>query len=175
MTKAAYIGVGSNIDDSYKNCLKGLRAVINDERVRYVALSSFYRTSPVSPVKQADFINCALKIEWAASPVELLSFLNGIEFHMGRERTIPLGPRVLDLDILLYGDLLLDEPELTIPHPRLHQRKFALVPCLEIDPDLSHPRLGLPLAAFLKNVGDEQKIAFLGRITVDELLSGGKV
>jgi 2-amino-4-hydroxy-6-hydroxymethyldihydropteridine diphosphokinase len=168
MSGVAYIGVGSNIQ-AYENCLRGIGLVIEDEGVEFLALSSLYRTSPVSPIAQDDFINCALKIRWRASPFDLLSLLHGVERQMARVRGVPLGPRTLDLDILLFDDLLLDTPELTIPHPRLHERKFALIPCLEIDPDLIHPRLGRSLSQFLDDLGDDQAIELVGKPPIDEI------
>jgi 2-amino-4-hydroxy-6-hydroxymethyldihydropteridine diphosphokinase len=164
MAGSAHIGVGSNIGDALENCLRGVRSVILDERASLVALSSFYRTSPVSPAAQSDFVNCVLKIAWRGAPRELLSFLLEVETALGRTREIRFGPRTIDLDILLFEDLLLDEPGLTIPHPRLHERKFALVPCLEIDPGLVHPRFKRPLAEYLHHIGGDQKIEPLGKV-----------
>jgi 2-amino-4-hydroxy-6-hydroxymethyldihydropteridine diphosphokinase len=169
MAGVAYIGVGSNVGDAFENCLQGMRAVIDNERATFVALSSLYRTSPVSPVVQSDFLNCALKIAWRGTPRELLSFLQEVEAALGRDRGVRFGPRTLDLDILFFDDLVLDTPGLTIPHPRLHQRKFALVPCLEIDPGLVHPRFGRPLAEYLRELGDEQKIAPFGKVPADRI------
>ena len=170
MAGVAFIGVGSNVGDAFENCLQGVRAVIGDERATFVALSSLYRTSPVSPVAQADFLNCALKITWRSTPRELLSLLMKVEAHLGRARTVRFGPRTLDLDILFFDDLVLDIPGLAIPHPRLHQRKFALVPCLEIDPGLVHPRLRRPLVEYLEEIGDEQTIALFGRVPEARLM-----
>ena len=164
MAGSAHIGVGSNIGDALENCLRGVRSVILDERASLVALSSFYRTSPVSPAAQSDFVNCVLKIAWRCAPRELLALLLEVETALGRTREIRFGPRTLDLDILLLDDLLLDEPGLTIPHPRLHERKFALVPCLEIDPGLVHPRFKRPLAEYLHRIGGDQKIEPLGKV-----------
>ncbi len=173
MTGVAYIGIGSNIGDSYKNCVNSVRQVLSDERVEFLALSSLFCTSPVSPILQQDFLNAALKISWSASPFDLLSFLLSVERSMGRKRTVPLGPRNIDLDILLFDGLLLDTPRLTIPHPRLHERKFMLLPCLEIDPALVHPRLGRSFAELLAKIGDEQKIDFFKRISNDEIFGSG--
>jgi 2-amino-4-hydroxy-6-hydroxymethyldihydropteridine diphosphokinase len=172
MSGVAYIGVGSNID-AYENCLRGVRNIVEDERVEFMALSSFYRTSPVSPIAQDDFINCAVKIGWSAWPFDLLSFLGAVELKMARVRHIPSGPRSLDLDILLFDDLLLETPELSIPHPRMHERKFTLVPCLEIDPDLVHPRLARPLAQFLDSIGDEQRIELVRMVSIEETYLAG--
>jgi 2-amino-4-hydroxy-6-hydroxymethyldihydropteridine diphosphokinase len=99
-----------------------------------------------------------LKLAWDAPPPELLAFLLSVEEKQGRTREVALGPRTLDLDILLFDALILESPDLTIPHPRLHERKFALIPCLEIDPGLVHPRLKRPLAEFVGQIGDEQRI-----------------
>jgi 2-amino-4-hydroxy-6-hydroxymethyldihydropteridine diphosphokinase len=173
MAGVAYIGIGSNVGDAFDNCLQGVMAVISDERVAFVALSSLYRTSPVSPVAQADFLNGALKIVWRGTPRKLLSFLHAVEAGLGRRREVRFGPRTLDLDILFFDDVVLDAPGLIIPHPRLHERKFALVPCLEIDPNLIHPRFKRPLAEYLAQLGDEQKIDLFGPIPSDRIRAAG--
>jgi 2-amino-4-hydroxy-6-hydroxymethyldihydropteridine diphosphokinase len=172
MTGIAYIGVGSNID-AYENCITGIRRVIEKEGVEFLAVSSIYRTSPVSPIPQDDFLNCALKIRWSGSPLELLAHLTSVEIERARRRDVPLGPRTLDLDILLFDDLLLDAADLTIPHPRLHERRFVLVPCLEIDPHLVHPRLGRPIASFLDAIDDGQRLEIFGCVPEKEILAAG--
>jgi 2-amino-4-hydroxy-6-hydroxymethyldihydropteridine diphosphokinase len=173
MDRVAFIGVGSNID-AYSNCIEGIARVIEDERVDFLDLSPLYRTSPVSPIPQDDFLNSVFKIGWKGEPLELLCLLETVEQTMGRKRDVPLGPRTLDLDILLFDDLVLETPQLTIPHPRLHERKFALIPCLEIDRDLVHPVMKLPLARLLNLLGDEQKIAPFKTITKEEVAQRGR-
>jgi 2-amino-4-hydroxy-6-hydroxymethyldihydropteridine diphosphokinase len=153
----AFIGVGSNID-AYRNCTEVLRRLASDNRLKILAVSSLYRTSPVSPISQDDFLNYIIKIHWIGTAYELLAHMNLIEQAMGRSRDIPLGPRTIDLDILLFGDIVQDTPDLVIPHPRLHERKFTLMPCCEIDPYLVHPVMNKPLYQFLDNLGEEQKI-----------------
>jgi dihydroneopterin aldolase / 2-amino-4-hydroxy-6-hydroxymethyldihydropteridine diphosphokinase len=153
-----FIGIGSNIGDRYSNCKSSMDQIMHDNRAEFSALSSFYRTSPVSPVPQEEFLNCVLKIRWHGSPLELLALLNRIEALMGRVRQVAQGPRIIDLDILLMDDLLLETAELTVPHPRLHERKFTLAPILEIEPYAIHPRLGRPLKDFLDEIGPEQVI-----------------
>jgi dihydroneopterin aldolase/2-amino-4-hydroxy-6-hydroxymethyldihydropteridine diphosphokinase len=153
-----FIGIGSNIGDRFSNCKSGIDQIVSDHRTEFSAVSSFYSTSPVSPVPQEDFLNCALRIRWHGSPQELLALLNHIETAMGRIRDVPQGPRVIDLDILLIDDLMIETAELTVPHPRLHERKFTLVPILEIEPFAVHPRLGRPLKEFLDKIGEEQMI-----------------
>jgi 2-amino-4-hydroxy-6-hydroxymethyldihydropteridine diphosphokinase len=153
-----FIGIGSNIGDRYGNCKSSIDRIMSDSRAEFFALSSFYRTSPVSAVPQEEFLNCVLKIRWRGAPLELLALLNRIEAVMGRVRDVPQGPRIIDLDILLIDDLMFETAELTVPHPRLHERKFALVPILEIEPSAIHPRLGRPLKDFLDDIGPAQFI-----------------
>jgi 2-amino-4-hydroxy-6-hydroxymethyldihydropteridine diphosphokinase len=171
MDRIAYVGVGSNID-AHRNCREGIRRIAEDERVKILALSSLYRTSPVSPVAQDDFLNSVCKIAWHGEALELLSLLESVEQVMARRRDIPLGPRTLDLDILLFEGLILNTPRLTVPHPRLHERKFVLVPCLEIDPGLVHPVLHEPFARLLAGIVDDQRIALFKRLTVKEIRLG---
>ena len=158
MDKGIFIGIGSNMGQSRKNCVMAIERISSDKRVYLRSISSFYLTSPVSDIEQNDFINCAVEIDWEGTPRELLQFLNGIESSMGRARTEKNGPRVIDLDILLYGDQIINEDNLTIPHKELHRRKFAIMPCIEIEPDLV---LVKPLASFLSGIGPEQKITRL--------------
>lgn len=141
-----------------------------DGRLCLSSLSSLYRTSPVSPIGQDDFLNCACKITWKGEAAELLEFLESVERQMGRKREIPLGPRTLDLDILLFDDLILDSERLTIPHPRLHERKFVLVPCLEIDADLVHLVLNRSFSDLLASIGDDQRIEVFKTVTIDEIV-----
>jgi 2-amino-4-hydroxy-6-hydroxymethyldihydropteridine diphosphokinase len=164
----AFIGIGSNIGDAACLCESAIGYVLNDGRAGFPAVSSLYSTSPVSPIAQDDFINCALVITWTGSPDDLLELLNRIEREMGRVRQEPQGPRVIDLDILLFGNTILGTPSLTIPHPQLHRRKFALVPCLEIDPAIVHPLWKTPLRAFLEGIDETQRIS-MSR-TADEVL-----
>jgi len=145
--------------DSIAHCARAIKEISHDHRVSRLTPSSFYSTSPVSPVPQDDFINAAVAFDWDGSPVDLLRFLGDIEQRMGRIRHEAWGPRIIDLDILLLGDTVLDTPSLTIPHPELHRRKFALVPCLEIEPALMHPFYGKPLVSFLHEIDEEQRVS----------------
>jgi 2-amino-4-hydroxy-6-hydroxymethyldihydropteridine diphosphokinase len=168
MDRVAFIGVGSNID-ARNNCLEGIRRVMKDKRATLLSLSALYRTSPVSPVAQVDFTNCVFKMGWTDDALELLSLLELVERRMGRRRIVPLGPRTLDLDILLMDNLVLDSSRLSIPHPRLQERKFVLVPCLEIDEHLVHPVTNLSFRQLLNALGDEQKVTLLEKISKKEL------
>src|SRR5512146_42383 len=140
MEATAYLSLGSNVGDREGN----LRAAI--ERLKQLghveAVSSFYETEPVEVTDQPWFINCAVKLVTSRSPQELLAGVLAIERSMGRERTRPKGPRNIDIDILLYGDQLVDEPGLTVPHRGLPERMFVLAPLAEIAPEVRHPSLG---------------------------------
>jgi 2-amino-4-hydroxy-6-hydroxymethyldihydropteridine diphosphokinase len=172
MKNKVLIGIGSNIGNGIKNCMEAIKKISTDKRVDLKKISSFYTTSPVSEIKQDDFINCAILIDWKDTPKELLELLLNIENAMGRKRETKDGPRIIDLDILLFGDTILDEPFLTIPHKELHKRKFALVPCLEIDPHYIHPVHKRPLNDFLLNIGNDQIITKLPGIGFSEELEG---
>lgn len=161
MDEKIFIGIGSNMGDGIKNCMTAIKRISSDKRVDLKSISSFYTASPVSEIKQDDFINCAILVSWEGAPHELLKFLAGIEQGMGRTRKMKDGPRIIDLDILFFGDMVLDEPSLTIPHKELHKRKFALIPCLEIDPNLIIPTYKKPLNDFLPEIGDDQVVTKL--------------
>ena len=139
MPVIAYIGVGSNIGDGAANCRKAIELL--SEAGRVVRVSSLYHTEPVGRHEQDDFINAVAVLETDRSPGELLKVCQSIEDRLGRKRVLRWGPRTADLDILLYGDLVIDQPELTIPHTQMAMRKFVLVPLAEIAPDVVHPRL----------------------------------
>lgn len=161
MGEKVFIGIGSNIGNVIKNCMTAIKSISSDKRADLKSISSFYTTSPVSKIKQDDFINCAVLVSWEDTPHELLEFLMDIENSMGRTREIKDGPRIIDLDILIFGDTVIDESSLTIPHKELHKRKFALMPCLEIDPNFILPTLKRPLNDFLPEIGEDQLVTKL--------------
>lgn len=170
MKDRVFIGIGSNVGDSEGNCIKSIKELRKDGRLAFRGASSLYRTSPVSSIPQDDFVNCAVFVSWAGSPLSLLEFLMGIENRMGRVRDGKKdSPRVIDLDILLFGNLVLQEHSLTIPHAELHKRKFAMVPCLEIDPQIIHPGFRRPLATFLSKIDDQQSVELIRKINMDEI------
>jgi 2-amino-4-hydroxy-6-hydroxymethyldihydropteridine diphosphokinase len=137
VTVTAYLSLGSNIGDRAAN----LREAI--ERLRSMgnagAVSSLYETEPIEFTKQPWFLNCVVEIETGLSPTKLLDGILEIEKQMGRHREKKKGPRNIDLDILFYGDEIVDGPELTIPHPAMHERRFVLAPLAEIAPEVRHP------------------------------------
>ncbi|MBA4374193.1 MAG: 2-amino-4-hydroxy-6-hydroxymethyldihydropteridine diphosphokinase [Thermodesulfovibrio sp.] len=139
-----YIGLGSNLGDREKNCLEALR-LLGDGGVAVIRQSSLIETEPWGLADQPRFINMAAEVETGLLPHQLLELLNRIEGTMGRNRTIKWGPRVIDLDILLYNDLILNTEDLTVPHPLLHERDFVLRPLSEIAPDMVHPVLKMSI------------------------------
>jgi 2-amino-4-hydroxy-6-hydroxymethyldihydropteridine diphosphokinase len=166
-----FIGIGSNIGDSEAHCVKAVTEILKDSRVAFLAVSSLYRTSPVSAIEQGNFLNAALAITWKEGAEALLSMLQDVEKSMGRQRVFPGGPRTIDLDILLFGSAVIDRPELTIPHPELHRRRFAVVPCLEIDDTVTHPRYGKPLKDFLPQIDATQRVEILKSFELGTILT----
>jgi 2-amino-4-hydroxy-6-hydroxymethyldihydropteridine diphosphokinase len=143
-----YLGLGTNLGDKVKNLREALRllAATRGSEVTLLAISSLYRTEPVGNPDQDWFLNAAAHIETQLTPRELLNHLLAIEQKLGRVRTVRNGPRSIDLDILLWGDLIVNEDDLVIPHPRMHERLFVLDPLAELAPNLRHPVLGKTVA-----------------------------
>ena len=134
MTERVYLGLGSNLGDRLSNMT---RAVEELERrgVRVVRSSRVYETDPVGGPPQPDYLNAVVEVETELEPGELLRVCLEVESELGRVRGERWGPRSIDIDVLTYGDREIDEPDLTIPHPRMHERAFVLVPLLELDAD----------------------------------------
>lgn len=141
-TTRAYVALGANLGEPVAH----LRAAVADldalPGTRVVARSSLYRSAPVGLVDQPDFINAVVAVDTALEALPLLRTLLAIEARHGRVRSVPNAPRTLDLDLLLYGEAVVGGAELTLPHPRMHERAFVLLPLLEIAPDVLLPGLG---------------------------------
>ena len=153
-----YIGVGSNLGDRVGNCRRAVEAIVADGRNRIVQCSPLYQTEPVGKKEQGWFINGVLAVETSMEPGELLAFLLAAEKMMGRVRRERWGSRVIDLDILIFGQKVINESALQIPHPRLHERRFVLVPLRDIAPDLVHPLLGKTISQILAELPGEEKV-----------------
>jgi 2-amino-4-hydroxy-6-hydroxymethyldihydropteridine diphosphokinase len=144
----AYVGLGANVGPREVTLLRAVDLLAEADDVEVLAVSQLRETEPVGVLDQPSFLNGAVRVETSLAPRVLLELLLGIERSLGRVRAERWGPRSVDLDLLVYGDETVDEPGLRIPHPRLHQRRFALEPLAELDPDLVVPGLG-PVSAAL--------------------------
>lgn len=135
----AFVGLGANLDNPLQQVRQALSELDAIGHTRVLAASSIYRSVPVGYADQPDFINAVAKLQTELSPRELLDALHVIENRHGRRRSVPNAPRTLDLDLLSYGMLVVQEEGLTLPHPRLHERAFVLLPLAEIAPDAPLP------------------------------------
>lgn len=142
----AFISIGSNIGDRKRFLKEAIDTLNEHQHMEVRAVSSLYETAPVGYTDQSDFLNVAVAIETSLTAHELLAVCQSIEQTLGRERTIRWGPRTVDLDILLFNDDDINTENLIVPHPRMHERGFVLIPLLEIDSDLMHPVLQVELS-----------------------------
>ena len=155
--KTVYLSLGSNVGDRAKN----LRAAIGELPHAGVAVkkvSSIYETEPVDLREQPWFLNCAVKAETHFDAMTLLRALREIETKMGSTKLVAKGPRLIDMDILLYGSDTMATPELQVPHPRMHLRRFVLVPLAEIAPEVLHPVLKMTAAQLLERTSDRSAV-----------------
>ncbi|TDV14335.1 2-amino-4-hydroxy-6-hydroxymethyldihydropteridine diphosphokinase [Paraburkholderia caballeronis] len=150
----AYLGLGANLGDARQTLKDAVVCLAQQHPLTVLAKSSLYRTAPIDAGGD-DYYNCAVKLDTPLSVRQLLALCQRIEHHFGRERPFRNAPRTLDIDILLFGDHEIDEPDLVVPHPRMTGRAFALVPLVEIDAELVIPRLG-PASAFLPAVAGQR-------------------
>jgi 2-amino-4-hydroxy-6-hydroxymethyldihydropteridine diphosphokinase len=155
--KTIYLSLGSNLGERADNLWRAL-AALKDAGVRVRRVSSIYETEPVDLRDQPWFLNCVVEAETESSPPELLEKIRRIETLMGSKKLVAKGPRLIDLDILLYGDESIDTPELQVPHPRMHLRRFVLVPLAEIAPDLLHPSWSATAADLLARTPDHSAV-----------------
>ena len=150
-----YLALGSNLGERRHNLEAALRAL--PPEVEISALSSLYETIPAYVTNQPTFLNMAVEGYTTLSPTGLLNHLQQIERSLGRERTLRYGPRIIDLDILFYDELILDVPGLTLPHPRLQERGFVLWPLTDLAPDFVHPVLERSIRELLAALPDDEK------------------
>ena len=157
----AYLSLGSNIGDREAQLREAAGRLAELGQVRLV--SSYYETEPVEFTEQPWFLNAALALETDLLPHELMSSILGIEREMGRERRQKKGPRTIDIDILLFGDEIVNSSELSIPHPAMHERRFVLVPLAEIGPEMRHPVLKKTVRELIEALPEGQVVRRLDR------------
>jgi len=149
----AYIALGSNLGDRARNLLDGVRLLLEAVPAR-ARLSPLYETDPVDYLDQPKFLNGVVEVAGELpDPHELLELCLGIETRLGRERLVEKGPRTLDLDLLLWGDAVVEDERLVLPHPRMHLRRFVLEPLADLAPDVRHPKLAATARELLGRLG----------------------
>jgi len=154
----AYIALGSNLGDRFGYLTQAIILLEGQEKISVINTSSIYETDPVGYTEQDQFLNMVIKVATSLSPVELLDTCLDIELKLGRKREIKWGPRTLDLDILLYNHEIVETEKLTLPHPRMSERAFVILPLLEMDPYIKLPNAREPLANDLLRMPDREGV-----------------
>ena len=154
----AFISIGSNMGDKLTHCDNAIQSIEKNGIGTIIAKSPYYSTEPVDYTDQDWFLNAAVKVETNLNPLELLSALQAIQRANGRKSGgIRFGPRILDLDIIFYNDIIFKHALLQIPHPRMHKRRFVLQPICDIDPQIVHPVLGRKIITLLEQINDSRQ------------------
>jgi 2-amino-4-hydroxy-6-hydroxymethyldihydropteridine diphosphokinase len=159
--KTIYLSLGSNSGDRLENLARA-RERLTSADIRILRVSEVYETAPRDVPAQPWFLNQVIEAESALLPRQLLSRLQKIERDMGRKRTVAKGPRIIDIDIVLFGESVISMPDLEIPHPRMMERRFVLEPLAELAPELRHPILNRSVREMLAKVADQQARRFSG-------------
>ena len=162
MSDRAYIGIGSNLGNRIERCQEAIRAMAEIAGVTVMRASSLYETAPIPPASDGWFVNGVVLVQTQLKPETLLLELLRVERSMGRVAERARGEdRSIDLDLLLVGSQVVEQPDLVLPHPRLHQRRFVLVPLCELDPDLRHPVFGVTMRQLLDRLDDPSLVRLL--------------
>ena len=157
----AYIGIGSNLDDPPAQCRKAIALMSDVPGISVMRASSFYRTQPVGLAEQDDFVNAVCEVRTTLSPRQLLAEMKSIESRMGRREGKRWGPRRIDLDLLLYGQEVIEYDDLVVPHPECHKRRFVLAPLGEIASYVIHPAFGISVQGLLERLEDNHAVEAL--------------
>lgn len=157
----SFLGIGSNLSTPVNNCLRAIESISSIKGINVIQWSSLYRTEPVGFSKQEWFVNGVVKVSTILSPHSLLRALQEIEYSMGRRRTAKWGPRTIDIDILFYGNDIVKDDKLTIPHPEVDKRRFVITPLCEIAPYFIHPVLGASVRELLNRLMDKSEVVMI--------------
>lgn len=154
----AFLGLGTNMGDRYRNLLDAMNHLKTHPEIDVVQTSSIYETDPVGFTEQDPFLNMVIEVKTSLTPIDLLNVCLQVERSLGRKRIIRWGPRIIDLDILLYNQENIESEKLFVPHPRMHERAFVLIPLLEISPNEKLPRTNYPLKNYLDEIPDREGV-----------------
>ena len=170
----AYIGIGSNLGDRFRNTRDAIRLLDDHPQIQVVALSHFYETEPLTldGKKQNWYLNCVLKIKSSLNAIRLFRVIQDVEKLLGRVRREKWGPRTIDLDLLFFDDEILRTKTLIIPHLQLHLRRFVLEPLAEIAPSLTHPIKGVKIKELLKRLKDNKQVSPLYKFRISHSTDG---
>jgi 2-amino-4-hydroxy-6-hydroxymethyldihydropteridine diphosphokinase len=157
-TSIAYISFGSNLGDRIDMIVRALKCVNRSESILIKSVSHLYETEPIGYAAQSDFLNGVAELSTPLTPLELLATLQDIERTLGRTRDVRWGPRCIDLDILLFNDVIMDQKKLTIPHPEMHKRKFVLAPLADMAPDVNIPGTRKTVTRMLHDTVDQSLV-----------------
>jgi len=161
------VALGSNLGDREDNLRRAITEMISRGTMSVIAMSSVYETQPMYYENQDWFLNCVVAVQTNLKPSALLKCLQAIELGLGRQRNVKFGPRVIDLDILFYGDETVSEPGIEIPHPRLAERPFVLIPLNEIRPKLIHPVFGKSVSELLASLTADEQVVKRSNLLAD--------
>jgi 2-amino-4-hydroxy-6-hydroxymethyldihydropteridine diphosphokinase len=159
-----YIGIGSNLGDALQNCKKAIEGISRIEGIELIRNSSFYKTQPVGIESQNWFVNAVAEIKTTLSAHDLLLILQNVENSMGRKRQTKGGPRIIDLDLLFYGQHVINEVDLDVPHPEIHKRRFVLEPLGEIASYFIHPVFGISIRGLKDRLQDQKIVGLLEKM-----------
>jgi 2-amino-4-hydroxy-6-hydroxymethyldihydropteridine diphosphokinase len=159
-----YIGIGSNLGDALQNCKDAIESILRADQIEIIMNSSFYKTQPVGVESQSWFVNAVIEIKTTLSAHALFLFLQEIERAMGRKKETKNGPRIIDLDLLFYGQDIINEVDLTVPHPGIHMRRFVLEPLGEIASYFIHPVFGISVRGLKDRLEDQKVVELLEKV-----------
>ena len=156
-----YIGIGSNLGNALKNCQQAVESLSQAKEIELTRVSSFYKTEPIGIERQNLFINVVVEIKTALFVRNLFHTLQNIEKDMGRKREVKGGPRIIDLDLLFYGQEVIRDADLTVPHPEIQKRRFVLEPLCEIASYFIHPAFSISIRGLKDRLGDDKMVEMI--------------